>query len=100
MGAEMCRRDRSGSDSGSDDDDGDSSEWGSGDDASDSSDSEAGAYSDLKGRARWLKKNTVVTKKEKKRQEGGEKTRDVKEKKDSGGLLYTSYASDEKNVCR
>ena len=37
---------------------GDASDWGSGDDSSESSDDEG--LSELKGRARWLKKNTAV----------------------------------------
>lgn len=47
------------SESGSDDEE----DWGSDSDSSSSSDEEAGAYSQLKGRARWLKKNTVVKEK-------------------------------------
>lgn len=47
-------------DDGSGDDD---SDWGSDSESSSSSDEEAGAYSQLKGRARWLKKNTAETKK-------------------------------------
>ena len=44
------------SDSGSDDD---ADDWASESDSSSSSDEEAGEYAQLKGRARWLKKNTV-----------------------------------------
>jgi len=46
-----------------DDDDEEESEWGSDSDSSSSSEEEDGAYAELKGRARWLKKNTVVKEK-------------------------------------
>ena len=47
----------------SSDNDDDESDWASDSGASSSSDSEGGAYAELKGRARWLKKNTVVKEK-------------------------------------
>jgi translation initiation factor 3 subunit C len=50
--------------SGSEEDsDEEESDWASDSESSSSSDSEAGAYAELKGRARWLKKNTVVKQK-------------------------------------
>jgi hypothetical protein len=65
----------SGSESGSDDDEeGGSVNWG-GDDSDDDSDDEDPAYSQLKGRARWLKKNTLVKEKVVKDKEGRSKLR-------------------------
>lgn len=53
------------SDSSSSDEENEDSDWASSSDSSSSSsDSSAGAYAELKGRARWLKKNTVVKKKQ------------------------------------
>lgn len=53
----------SATDEDSTDNDDDESEWGSDSESSSSSDGEGGAYAELKGRARWLKKNTVVKEK-------------------------------------
>jgi translation initiation factor 3 subunit C len=55
----------------------DSDDWASSSSSSSSSDSDAegGAYSQLKGRARWLKKNTVVKEKVVKDKEGRGKAR-------------------------
>jgi translation initiation factor 3 subunit C len=51
-------------DADSDDDKDDDDEWASDSDSDEESDDEEqGAYAELKGRARWLKKNTVTTKK-------------------------------------
>lgn len=56
------------------------SEWGSSSESSSSSDSEAGEYAELKGRARWLKKNTVVKKKKVVTTEEKEKARIAKKR--------------------
>ena len=80
----------SGSDSDDDDDGKDDSDWGDDADSSSSSDEEAGAYSQLKGRARWLKKNTVVTKKEKKKPAEGAQAKEDKDKKDKKDHAVTS----------
>jgi translation initiation factor 3 subunit C len=63
-------------DSDSDDDDNDGSvKWGEDDSSSSSEDEDDKAYSQLKGRARWLKRNTVTKEKVVKDKEGRSKLR-------------------------
>jgi translation initiation factor 3 subunit C len=72
------------SDSDDDDKDDDNNSWGSGADDSSSSEEDENPYAELKGRARWLKKNTAVVKRVKKVKDektGGPKTV-TQEKKD------------------
>ena len=54
-----------------DDDDDDSEDWGSGDSDSDSDSEDEGGLSELKGRAKWLKKNTVTKEKDKDKDKEG-----------------------------
>ena len=78
-------------DSDEDGDDDDASEWGSSSESSSSSDDEAGAYSQLKGRARWLKKNTVTKTKVVKDKEARSKVRQEEKAK---AAAATAKASD------
>lgn len=87
------------SDSDSDDDSGESEDWASSSESSSSSDSDAGEYAELKGRARWLKKNTVVKKKNIVSKEEKEKNRlQKKAEREKEKLLQQEAAVSSKTI--